>query len=116
MTAKTILVQMHHKALTFESMNKHLVLIVQEPLMRYMERAFDFSHVSQALIGNAVHFHSYALTNAGAALSLSLVSRKSTDSAGVGKCLGLKSDSTIELKELIGVLESRLSDSNLLSL
>ena len=32
MTAKNILVQMHHKAQTFENLNKHLVLIIQKPL------------------------------------------------------------------------------------
>lgn len=116
MTAKTILVQMHHKAQTFEAINKHLVLIVQEPLMRYMEQAFNFSHVSQALTGNTVHFHSYALNTIGGELKLSLASRKSTDSAGVGRCLGLRAEPTMELKELIAVLESRLSDCNLLSL
>lgn len=116
MTAKTILVQMHHKAQTFEAINKHLVLIVQEPLMRYMERAFDFSHVSRALIGNAVHFHSYTLNDHGGALKLSLDTRKSTDAAGIGKCLGLRAKPTMALQELIGVLESRLSDCNRLSL
>ncbi|MBO4288445.1 MAG: hypothetical protein J5985_09825 [Kiritimatiellae bacterium] len=116
MTAKTILVQMHHKAQTFETLNKHFVLIVQDPLMRYMEQAFDFSHVSSALIGNTVHFHSYALKEVDGALRLSLSSRKSTDSDGVGKCLGLKAESAMELSELLNVLETRLSDNNLLSL
>lgn len=31
MTAKTILIQMHHKAETFEYLNKHLALIIQKP-------------------------------------------------------------------------------------
>ncbi len=116
MTAKTILVQMHHKAQTFEAINKHFVLIVQDPLMRYMEQEFDFSHVSPALIGNTVHFHSYALKDVDGTLRLSLSSRKSTDSDGVGKCLGLKAEPMMELSELISLLESRLSDDNLLSL
>ena len=116
MTAKTILVQMHHKAQTFEAINKHFVLIVQDPLMRYMEQEFDFSHVSPALIGNTVHFHSYALKDVDGTLRLSLSSRKSTDSDGVGKCLGLKAEPMMELSELIRLLESRLSDDNLLSL
>lgn len=115
MTAKTILVQMHHKAQTFEAVNKHLVLIVQAPLMQYMEQAFDFNHVSQALIGNAVHFHSYTLNNVGNSLQLSLSSRKSTDAAGVRRCLGLRAEPTMTLSELICALEPRLSDDNLLS-
>ena len=53
MTAKTILVQMHHKARTFEAMNKLLVLVVQEPLLAYMKREFEFSHLSgkPAMVG-----------------------------------------------------------------
>ncbi len=116
MTAKTILVQMHHKAKTFEAINKHLVLIVQAPLMKYMVEEFDFSHVSEPLIGNTVHFHSYSLINEGKTMKLSLASRKSTDSAGIGKCLGLREESTVELQELIALLESKLCDDTLLSL
>ena len=116
MTAKTILVQMHHEARTFEALNKHLVLVVQEPLMRYMEKEFDFSHVSQPLMGNSVHFHSYALTDVGGTLTLSLSSRGSTDAAGIGKCLGLREEPTVQLRELLALLESKLSDRNLLSL
>lgn len=116
MTAKTILVQMHHKAQSFESINKHLVLIVQEPLMKYMIREFDFSHVSQPLIGNTVHFHSYELNNVGGALKLSLASRKSTDAAGIGKCLGLREEPSLELQELLALLESKLTEHNLLLL
>lgn len=116
MTAKTILVQLHHKAKTFETINKHLVLIVQEPLMKYMMSEFDFSHIAEPLIGNTVHFHSYKLNNEGKVLNLSLVFRRSTDSSGIGKCLGLREDSTVELQELSALLESKLSDDNLLSL
>ena len=116
MTAKTILVQMHHEARTFEALNKHLVLVVQEPLMRYMEKEFVFSHVSQPLMGNSVHIHSYALADAGGALTLSLASRRSTDAAGIGKCLGLREEPTVELREMLDLLESKLSDRNLLSL
>lgn len=116
MTAKTILVQMHHKAKTFEAVNKHLVLIVQEPLMKYMVQEFDFSHVSEPFVGNTVHFHSYSLATSGTELKLTLASRKSTDSAGIGKCLGLREESAVDLQELVAVLEAKLSDDNLLSM
>jgi len=36
MTAKTILVQLHHKIKTFEMLNKHFVLIVQGCLLDYI--------------------------------------------------------------------------------
>ena len=35
MTAKTILVQLHHKIQTFEALNKHLVLVIQDFLLEY---------------------------------------------------------------------------------
>ena len=37
MTAKTILVQLHHKIDTFESINKHLVLVIQDHLLEYIK-------------------------------------------------------------------------------
>jgi hypothetical protein len=40
MTAKTILIQLHHKIQTFENFNKHLVLIVQNYFFDYMCREF----------------------------------------------------------------------------
>ncbi|OAV75195.1 Restriction endonuclease NotI [Bacteroidales bacterium Barb7] len=40
MTAKTILVQLHHKIDTFECLNKHLVLIVQDCFLDYIKKNF----------------------------------------------------------------------------
>lgn len=45
MTAKTILVQLHHKISTFESLNKHLVLVIQDCLLDYIKKEFSFSHI-----------------------------------------------------------------------
>jgi hypothetical protein len=62
MTAKTILVQMHHKAQTFQHVNKKLVLIVQDRLLDYMSGEFKFDHLhTPASIGDAVHFHAYRM-------------------------------------------------------
>lgn len=47
MTAKTILVQLNHKIQTFEHLNKHLVLVIQDRLLTYMRREFSFGHLSQ---------------------------------------------------------------------
>ncbi len=116
MTAKTILVQMHHKAQTFESINKHLVLVVQAPLMNYMRKEFDFGHVSSPLLGDTVHFHSYALNKDQGANRLALCSRMSTDAKGVGRCLGLRAEPRMALQDLISLIESKLSDSNRLVL
>jgi len=45
MTAKTILVQLHHKIETFEGINKHLLLVVQDCLLDYMRKEFNFNHL-----------------------------------------------------------------------
>ena len=59
MTAKTILIQLHHKIQTFESINKHLALITQSELMEYLRANFEFDHVRDARRGDSMHFHAY---------------------------------------------------------
>jgi Restriction endonuclease NotI len=44
MTAKTILVQLHHKIQTFENISKHLVLVVQDRLLAYILRFANKFH------------------------------------------------------------------------
>ncbi len=62
MTAKTILVQMHHKIQTFEHVNKKLVLVVQDKLLDYMGREFKFDHLhNPAVIGDSMHLHAYRM-------------------------------------------------------
>ena len=111
MTAKTILVQLHHKIDTFESINKHLVLVVQDHLLDYMKREFFFGHVNtQALIGDSMHFHSYKLKKDGVDYKLVLDNRCSTDSSGISTLLGLKADANIGFEEIAKILESKISD------
>ena len=62
MTAKTILVQLHHKIQTFETVNKHLVLATQDRLMDYMAREFKFAHLSDARVSDPMHFVIIPLT------------------------------------------------------
>ncbi|QKI88906.1 NotI family restriction endonuclease [Thiomicrorhabdus xiamenensis] len=117
MTAKTILVQMHHKIETFEHINKHLVLVVQNHLLDYMASEFSFAHISDnARIGDSMHFHAYQLNEASGKLRLNLVDRKSTDAEGISKCLGLESEARIELTEIIEKLEAKISDSTLMTI
>lgn len=53
-TAKTTLVQMHHKIATFEHVNRRLVLVLQDTLLAYMRRNFDFGGLHEtALLGDA---------------------------------------------------------------
>ena len=63
MTAKTILVQLHHKTQTFESLNKHLVLVVQDVFLDYLRREFQFAHVTGVRLGDPMQFHAYGLAD-----------------------------------------------------
>lgn len=111
MTAKTILVQMHHKIQTFEHVNKRLVLVVQDRLLEYMSREFNFGHLKNpAIVGDSMHLHAYGLERQSAnGFKLALSSRLSTDADGIGKCLGLQAESRVELKQIITALQAKIS-------
>ena len=57
MTAKTILVQLHHKVDTLEHVGKHFVLVIQDCLLEYLRRQFNFGHIKGVRIGDALHLH-----------------------------------------------------------
>jgi len=117
MTAKTILVQLHHKIDTFEAINKHLVLVVQDHLLDYMKREFAFGHVnSQALIGDSMHFHSYKLKKDGVDYKLVFDSHCSTDSSGISALLGLKAEANIGFEEIAKIIEARISDKTVFTI
>lgn len=117
MTAKTILVQLHHKINTFESLNKHFVLVVQDCLLEYIKSEFSFDHVSQhPLIGDSMHFHSYALKKEYDNYKLVLAGRYSTKSDGISKLLGLNANSNVEFDEIAKLLKSKISDSTIFSI
>jgi hypothetical protein len=117
MTAKTILVQMHHKISTFENLNKHLVLVLQDCLIGYMKKAFSFGHISTAAkIGDSFHFHSYQLLSDSNKYRLSLLERASTDADGIARCLGLKAETNVSLDIILKALESKISERTLLKL
>lgn len=116
MTAKTILVQLHHKISTFEGLNKHLVLVVQDCLVDYIKKEFAFSHVStDARLGDSLHIHSYDLNAEEHGYKLSLSHRYSTDDEGIAMLLGLNTSANVEFEEIAKQLESKISDSTLLS-
>ncbi|MEO0250505.1 MAG: hypothetical protein ABIN58_13470 [candidate division WOR-3 bacterium] len=116
MTAKTILVQLHHKVETFESINKHLVLVVQDHLLAYMRREFAFDHLEQARVGDPMHIHAYSLQPAGIDYKIALKERASTDAAGIARCLGLQASPNVDLQQIVQTLESKLSADTLLTL
>jgi hypothetical protein len=93
MTAKTILVQMHHKVETFEHVNKKLVLVVQDKLLDYMAREFNFGHLANpATLGDSMHFHAYKLAEQ-ADHSFSLGAIRSPEHRRVGHSIMLGSAS-----------------------
>ncbi len=115
MTAKTILVQIHHKIHTFEHLNKHLVLVTQDCLLDYIKQEFTFTEVSDnPKIGDAMHFHSYQITDSiDNDYKLKLNKRHSTDSEGIAVLLGLQAEANIELEQILRTLESKINDHTL---
>jgi len=113
MTSKTILVQLLHKIETFESLNRHFVLIIQDHLLEYMKKEFSFAHVTEAKLGDSMHFHTYSLGNIGGTYKLHLQHRLSTDSAGISTLLGLNAKANIQFDEIARILESKISDNTM---
>ncbi len=117
MTAKTILVQLHHKIQTFENINKHLVLVIQDGFLDYIRREFRFEHINNARTGDSMHIHSYTLSQTHKAIfRLGLNFRFSTDTEGVAKLLGLQADANVELEEIIEQLAAKISINTLFTI
>jgi hypothetical protein len=118
MTAKTILVQLHHKIETFEHLSKHLVLVLQDHLLNYMKKEFSFSHINTIpKIGDPMHFHSYKLDlGDDKNYHIKLNERLSTDSIGLASAMGLKAEAKIEFEMIIKTLEAKISDNTLLTI
>lgn len=117
MTAKTILMQMHHKARFFEQLNKHLVLVIQTPLLRYIRREFCFEHISTSRLGDPIHIFSYDIKEKlNGKIELFLDTRLSTDATGVASCLGSRGQNNVTLERLISSLEQKLCDKYRLTL
>ena len=117
MTAKTTLVQLHHKIETFEYVGKHLVLVVQDCLLEYMYKEFNFDHLSNpSKIGDSMHIHAYSFAADDQGSRLELAQHLSTDSDGVSTCLGLQVEARVELVEIAENIESRISDDTILTI
>lgn len=115
MTAKTILVQMHHKVKTFEHVNRKLVLVVQDRFLAYMTKEFRFDHVTDpAAVGDSLHLHSYRMVrDADGNYRLAMASRLSTDADGIATCLGLQAEARVELELIVATLQARISRATL---
>jgi len=111
MTAKTILIQLHHKIQTFEAFNKRLALVIQDFLLDYLREQFQFSHLKNARQGDPMQLHSYRMAkHPDNSYKLELADRISTDSKGIAECLGLKAEAKVELEKIIEQLESKISE------
>jgi uncharacterized metal-binding protein len=116
MTAKTILVQLHHKISTFEYLQKHLVLIVQDNFLGYMKNEFNFKNINNpALAGDSLQFHSYSLEGENSKL-LRLKERMSTNSIGIAECLGLNAEKSVDLEIMFEAIEKKISNKTLLKI
>ena len=111
MTAKTILLQMHHKSQTFEHLNRKLVLVIQDVFLDYMTREFSFAHLrNPAGLGDSVHFHSYQLQRQNDdLLKIALNARLSTGVDGISQCLGLHADARMEMAQIHQGLKQKMS-------
>jgi hypothetical protein len=116
MTAKTILVQLHHKVETLEHVGKRFVLVVQDCLLDYLQKQFSFDHLKHVRVGDTMHIHSYKLEESDGRFRIELDNRLSTDAAGVAACLGVQADTRIELEAIIAELEKKISSRTLLAL
>jgi hypothetical protein len=118
MTAKTILVQLHHKIQTFEHLNKHLVLVLQDHLLDYMKKEFSFSHLNKTpSVGEPMHFHAYKLEiGDDKNYHIRLHERLSTDSDGIATAMGLMAEAKIELELILKKLESKISEKTLFTI
>jgi hypothetical protein len=115
MTAKTILVQLHHKIATFEHLCKHLVLATQDCLLADMRNKFAFSHIKGVRDGDPMHFHSYKLARQATEYRLEFDERVSTDTNGIATCLGLRGNAKVELETILEQITTKLPKSTFLT-
>jgi hypothetical protein len=117
MTAKTILIQLHHKVQTFEEINKHFLLVIQDSFFDYMKKEFRFDHLNSARLGDPMHIHTYRASQVKSGkYSLGLTDRYSTDTAGIATCLGLQAEAKVALEEIIKQIESKISSKTRISI
>lgn len=88
MSAKTILLQLHHKATDFEALGKKLVLISQSEFSEYIVRTFQADRLRDSSNSDSVHFFAYDLIQLGEGFQLRLANQRSTNVIGVERMLG----------------------------
>ena len=109
MTSKTVLVQMLHKIETFESLDKHLVLVMQTNLLEYLQREFDLTRLHDARLGDSMHLHAYRLEETDAEkFDLKLARRQSTDAAGISEALRLGQSGRVRMDTVLDRLGAKI--------
>lgn len=115
MTAKTILMQLHHKAEMLELLGKKLVLVIQDVFYKYTVRVFSTASLTPADPSDPVHFHVYSMNQAGdGTFSLDLSTRQSTTTTGVQQMLGRARDAEVAEEDLIHSIQSKINVATLL--
>lgn len=112
MSAKTILVQMLHKAPAMEALDKKLVLVVQEEFLAYIESEFTGSVFRKATLRDSVHFHTYSIVRSGSGWSLRTARQVSTSAAGVAELLMLGEKEELDEKTLIQRIQDKMKSSD----
>lgn len=111
MSAKTILMQLHHKAEAFDTLKKKLVLVLQEPFMAYIEREFTAGHLRAADPNDPVWFHTYNLVDINGELVLVKDKAKSTNVKGIGSMLGRAESTAASEEEIRAAIEAKFDQA-----
>ncbi len=110
MSAKTILMQLHHKGPSFEALGKKLLLVTQREFFDYIRREFRAAQIHSSAIYDAVHIHTYDCVLLNRELQIVLDARWSTSVQGVEEMLSLGRSPEISVEEIIRRIEAKLSE------
>jgi hypothetical protein len=114
MSAKTILIQLHHKGTFFQEHGKKLILVIQKEFYDYLSREFDTSKLHKAKDKDSIQFHIYDCKLKHEAYDFSLLSRKSTDVNGIEYMLKLGKNSEILESKVLEKIQTKLSTSSVI--
>ncbi|MGB0388051.1 MAG: NotI family restriction endonuclease [Ardenticatenaceae bacterium] len=115
MTAKTILVQLHHKVETLELLDKKMVLVIQDVFHNYITKNFSTQRLQAAHSSDSTHFHIYTLEQRNDdRFLLELTARRSTTAKGVEEMLGMRHEAKISEEELKDKIRAKISEQTLL--
>ena len=100
MSAKTILMQIHHKIASFEDVGKRLYLVIQDGFWDYIVREFDATAFRPADTSHSLVVHTYQPRNIGGSLYMVQANAYGSTAAGVRLLLNLGRDHAIATEEI----------------